>query len=312
MRNHILKRVVFIWIILLVLVALIGDVSVAQTDGGRTAADFLLIGTGARAAGMGDAYTAVAAGAEAAYWNPAGMAGMEEHEVVLGHFSLLQDVSLEHGAFAYAANEKTTVAVAVTYLNYGTIDGFDVSGQATQDLSAYDFAAGLSLGYELTDELALGLTGKYINQNLDDITGSGVAADIGVRYIYRTVTLAATVNNIGTGVSYDETTEKLPLTGRFGVAVPLFENALITALELEKRRYMAPEIRHGVEVNLHQQYFLRTGYNLSLDSQNESRATTLSLGAGWRSGDFAIDYAYTLEDKYSSEDIHRFSMSFNF
>jgi hypothetical protein len=312
MRHRLLDRVVLAWIILVILIALIGDVSVAQTDGGRTAADFLLIGTGARSAGLGGAYTAVSAGAEATYWNPAGLAGMAEHEVTLGHFSLFQDISLEHGAFAYSANENTAVATSITYLSYGTIEGYDINGSSTGELSAYDLAFALSVGHNVTDDLALGITGKFISQHLDDVSGSGVAADLGVRYQMKNVTLAAVACNLGSGVKYDAVTEKLPFTSRISVAVTPFGNSFMTALELEKRSHTALEMRHGVEVNFSHQYYLRTGYNLSLNPDKEFRSPGLSMGAGVRFGEIVVDYAYTLKDKYSSQDIHRFSMAFRF
>ena len=97
------------------MVALIGKVSVAASSAGRTAADFLLIGVGARAAGMGRTYTAVSEGAPASYWNPAGLSGVEGGEVVLSHFSWFQDITLEHGTLAYQINDKTALTASVTF-----------------------------------------------------------------------------------------------------------------------------------------------------------------------------------------------------
>ena len=54
-----LRRVILGWLMLMIMAALLGDISLAATDVGRTSADFLQIGQGARAAGMGGAYTAV-------------------------------------------------------------------------------------------------------------------------------------------------------------------------------------------------------------------------------------------------------------
>lgn len=48
---------------------------------GTTAAEFLKIGVGPRATGMGSAYVAVSDDATAMYWNPAGIAGIEKNEI---------------------------------------------------------------------------------------------------------------------------------------------------------------------------------------------------------------------------------------
>src|SRR5271170_5287471 len=52
---------------------------------GTTTADFLELGVGARADAMGEAYSAVADGADALYWNPGGLARVQDHDVTLKH-----------------------------------------------------------------------------------------------------------------------------------------------------------------------------------------------------------------------------------
>ena len=49
----------------------------------KFAAEFLKIGIGARALGMGGAFVSVADDASAAYWNPAGLVQLEEREAML-------------------------------------------------------------------------------------------------------------------------------------------------------------------------------------------------------------------------------------
>ena len=49
----------------------------------RSGMHFLRIGIGGRAGAMGEAYSSVARGAEALYWNPAGTAFTDGREVIL-------------------------------------------------------------------------------------------------------------------------------------------------------------------------------------------------------------------------------------
>ena len=56
-----------------------------QTVIGKYAGEFLAIGVGGRALGMGSAQTAIANDVTAGYWNPAGLASMDYPQIALMH-----------------------------------------------------------------------------------------------------------------------------------------------------------------------------------------------------------------------------------
>ncbi len=312
MYKRTLNRILFGWIFLIILVALLGKVTVAAPDGGRTAADFLNIGIGARAAGLGGAYTAVAEGAGAAYWNPAGLHSIRNGEVVLGHFAWYQDLTMEHGVVGYTFNERTTMAATISYLNYGTIDGRDAGGTSTGDITAYDWYGAVSLGYQATPQLGLGLTGKFVNQKLDDLSASSFAADFGVKYDFDRFSVAAMAANIGPDMKFADVSQHLPSLARFGVAARFFDEQLLTSVEIEKKFYGATVIRNGFEFAYDNQYFLRTGYNYYPSQEERTFGNGVSFGAGLRVQQFELDYAYTLGGHYTSDDLHRFSVVYKF
>ena len=285
----------------------------AQSQAGRTTADFLSIGVGAKAAGMSGAFTAMAGGADAAYWNPAGLTSVEASEILLGHFDWYQDVSLEHGTFAKRINEDYTIATSITYLNYGTIKRFGINGEPlANDITVYDWAGAVSVGYVASDNISLGLSLKYVNQKIDDVSGSAFAVDVGFKYIAPKIAVAGYLGNFGSKMSFDQVEEKLPATARLGLSFYPVSQSFVTAVEAEKKLDGNMVIRHGVEYNYNGQYFIRSGYNYFTDEEDRSFGSNLSFGAGVEFNSATIDYAFTMSDSFTNESLHRFSLLFKF
>lgn len=312
MDKRTLNRIIVGWILLLIIVALFGRVTVAAPSGGQTAADFLRIGLGARSAGMGGAYTAVSTGAQAAYWNPAGLWSESSGEALLSHFAWYQDVTVEQGALAHTINDRSSLAASIGFLNYGAIDGRDANGASTGDISAYDWFGAVSYSYWVTPVLSLGVTGKFVNQKLDDVGASTFAADVGALYHFDRVTVGAVLANVGPDMSFEGVSEHLPSSARLGAAVELFDREVLTSVEIEKQFHGGVVFRHGLEYGYHDQYFLRAGYNYYPGQEERAVSTGLSFGAGVKFNRVGVDYAYTVREHYASDDLHRFSLVLKF
>lgn len=309
MHTRVVYRLIYLWVLLIVLVALFGDISVAANNAGTTAADFLLIGVGAGAAGMGGAYSAVSQGASAVYWNPAGLAGMERAEVSLSHYSWYQDINLEHGAIAFPISDRLTVAASVTFLDYGVIEGYDINGASTGEITAYDWTGGLSLGYAFSDAFSFGVTGKFVNEKIAEVSAASAAADFGLKYQSDKFAAALVVANVGQTMKFEQYNEKLPTAGRVALAFKPFSPLFMTSVEVEKRSEGDMIVRHGVQLSFMEQYFLRGGYNYYPNNDLRPFGSGISLGAGIRLSRAALDYAYSTKDSYTSEDLHRFSLT---
>jgi hypothetical protein len=297
---------------LIIIVALLGKVSVAASSAGRTAADFLLIGVGARAAGIGGAYTAVTEGALSSYWNPAGLAEIDVGEVAFSHFAWYQDITLEHAALAYRINDKTTAGFSLTFLDYGQIEGYDANGVTTGEITAYDWSGALSVGMRVGQDVLVGFTGKFINQRLDDFSAHTFAMDVGAKYLMDNITLAAVIANFGPDMKFSYLKERIPTSARLAVSIYPFGPMFMTAVELDKKFYGGTTIRQGFEYNFNDQYFLRTGYNYFPGQANRVFGSGISLGAGMRYRRAEIDYAYTPKEYYSHDDLHRISLVLKF
>jgi hypothetical protein len=280
-------------------------------DNGTAAGDFLNIGVSARAAGLGGAYTSVADDAAAAYWNPGGLVSIESPQFIFSHFAWYQDISYEYLSVALPAGENFALSLNASYLNYGKIEGYDVYDNPTGDISStYDLAAGLSLGYRVTDNLSAGLTAKYIILSLDNIKATTMAADLGLNYKIGNYNVGLALANIGPDFKFNQVTENLPTSVRLGVSAYPFGPSFLGAIEIENQFYGGMSIKNGVEYNYEERYFLRAGYTIHPGQDNSVIGQTISFGAGAILGPTQFDYTFSPKEKVSAESIHRFSIIF--
>ncbi len=308
MYNRALKQVLSASFACIVATAFFGAGVFAASDAGQTAANFLQIGAGADAAGMGGAYSSVARGASAAFWNPARIVSSGASEISLSHFMWYQGIKLEHGAAALMLSPSLALGASVTFLDYGTIDAYDVNGNSIGEVSSYDMQGGLSLSLALNEKLSIGVTGKYIGEKLADLTASTFACDLGLSYQSSHFSLSVAAVNLGPGITFASETEKLPSAIRAGVALTPFNPALLTSFEIEKRLYGDIVVRNGIEINVRDQYYLRGGLNYFPQNTERKLGTGFSVGAGVRFGQAGLDYAFTPSDSYTSDDLHRFTL----
>ncbi len=119
----------------------------------------------------------------------------------------------------------------------------------------------LSGGIRAGCNISLELSGKYINQKLDDLNAFAFGVDVGVKYRSDRLAVAAVVANVGADMSFGGVKERLPTTVRFGAAAYPFVETFMTSFELEKKVYGGTVIRNGFEMSFSDQYNLRTGYS---------------------------------------------------
>jgi len=313
MSKRKVNRILCLWIVLIAIVALIGKVSVAAPNAGRTAADFLQVGIGARAAALGGAYTALAEGSDASWWNPANLAGLDYKQFSLGHFMWYQDITLENGAFAFPLSSRFSLAASLTFVNYGKIDGYDQYGNSTGALSASDWSGGVSVGALITDQISAGLTTRFISQKLANISATGISADFGLSLRLNQFRFAAAAVNIGPTMKFESQSEHLPAAFRIAGAYDPAQAVVAGAIEVEKRFYGDFVTRQGIELRFSDQYFLRSGVVLYPGQGGyRSLRTGLSAGAGMSIKKVTIDYAFTPSNAAIADDIHRFSLGFRF
>lgn len=200
--------------LLLVLVILLPNNSIAQEKGselssngknvGTTAAAFLEIGAGARAQAMGGAYTSISADATSMYWNPAGIGGVNGFELVFSHVNWIFETNYDYVGIVTSVGETISIGANVTSFGVGdqivrTVGFEEGTGEV---YSAQDFAIGLSFAMNLTDRFSFGINAKYIDQRIWHSKATGFAIDVGALYKTQVdgLQMGFSISNFGTSM----------------------------------------------------------------------------------------------------------------
>lgn len=251
---------------------------------GTTAAQFLDIGVGSRAIGMGEAFSAVADDATAIYYNPSGIANLSKNEVIILHTKWLADIYFGFVAATFSLGKMGTIGASITTLNMGdmvvrTVDEPDGTGEM---YTAADFAAGLSYAKSLTDRFSIGGSIKYIHQQIWHMSASAIAVDIGTLFTTQ-------FNDMKIGMSISNFGNKIQLSGKdtqyyFDIDWEKYGNNDKIPCHLDTDKWALPLIfRVGIAINVINSSINRA--TLAIDAvhpNNNSESLNLGMEYGYK------------------------------
>lgn len=311
---------------------------------GTTSMQFLKVMPCARAASLGDAYSVLSSGAEAIFWNPAGLAHVENQELSSTYMMWMMDTRIGAISFASSLNQFGSVGVSLQYVDYGQMEeavwnrpyskNDPYPGLTGRTFHPYAYVAGISYAINLTDKFSTGFSVKYAYESLyngnifnamisqgdnEDVNtwGSGLLFDFGMHYNtgFKTIQLGIAIQNFGANVKYAKEASPVPLQFRWGVAADLFgkdallvdmENSrLCLAFDLFQPNDYAQQEHLGVEYEFAGAVALRGGYKFNYDSEG------LTAGLGIKQSistiKFIFDYSYGSVSNFLG-DVHRISL----
>ena len=187
----------------------------------------LMISPGARAAGMGEAFVAVANDATAPFWNPAGLANIKNKELHFMHTkwlpNLADDLFYDFASFVYPVQDIGTFGINVTFLNLGEQIHTDETGTQLGTFNSNEYSIAATYGTKLTEEWAVGLGLRYIRSNLSSVSvgaeqgdgiGNAFAFDVATMYtlpFHPKLTLGFNLSNMGPKITYVDAAQADPL-----------------------------------------------------------------------------------------------------
>ncbi len=312
---------------------------------GTTAATFLSIGQGARAAGMGSAYVGVTNDPTALYWNPAGIAKQEGGAVVIDHTQWIADIKYNFLAATYSLGSLGTLGLSLTSSDIGemkvtTIDEPEGTGET---YTAQDFAVSLAYAINLTDNFAIGFNPKFVHQKIWRMSATSFAVDLGVQYItpFDGIVLAASMSNFGSKMKMDgnsalvlydpdpsntgnngnipaylETEEwELPLIFRVGLAYQPLKNethCLTLAVDALHPSDDYESLNLGFEYTYDEFVSIRAGYK-SLFLKDAEESFTFGFGVAQNLiGNIGLKVDYSYGDFGRLKEVQKFSIGITF
>ena len=214
---------------------------------GRTGAQILNLGGGARARALGDAFSAMSGDVTTSLWNPSGLADMPESKFRSGKEAaqasmFYTDYSAPFGE-AGEGLYYTFISGAMPLGDMGTIGAtLQMQGQGTiavttdspdvlrEESLGTNFALTFSYADRITESLAAGINGKMIRMVLGRESGSSYAVDLGMQYLLPfdlvPTTVGVAIQNVGPGISFidENQADPLPRFLRLGTSMDLYRD----------------------------------------------------------------------------------------
>lgn len=307
---------------------------------GTSGAQFLKLDVDARVVGMGGANAAITHGAMALYYNPAGIANLDQNSLAFSYTDWIADIKYNYLAYARPVSGFGNFGVHVAVLTMDdmertTLEEPDGTGET---FGANSWVVGLSNAHQLTNRFSFGVTVKYLREKISELSSGSVAFDVGTIYYtgFRTLRIAMSTRNFGTDTKFGGTelestldqdndpstqpvevrlntqSHPLPLSFRVGIAYDFEfseDSKLLATLDGYNTRDRGQQGSLGFEYSWRDRLAIRAGYKIRTDEEG------IAAGAGYQFdipgfGNLGINYAWA--DLGRLESAHRFSLTTTF
>lgn len=292
---------------------------------GTTSFQFLKVLPGARANALSGAFTTLVNNSESIFWNPAGLAQIENYDFSFQFIDWFMDVKHFSFSGAYNFGNFGTIGVMGIFSDVGEIEVTRVDrlgfignvynpGLTGEVINPSSLVLGISYSKYLTDKFAFGITAKYVHENLVVKSTSALVFDGGLIFNtgFRSIILGASIRHFGQEVKYIDKSYPLPQTFSIGISSYIISPSepLITSLENQKVLLSYDMIQPrdydqlhslGLEYSFNDILYLRSGYTFNSDQEG------ISAGLGVKYNNIRLDYSFNDYGKYL-DSVHRVSI----
>ena len=325
-----MRKIILIFIIITSFVDIRAQLfpTLGEQRAGISTAEFLKIGVGSRATGMGETFVAISNDVTALYWNPAGLTQFDKDEIIFSHNAWVVDINHDFLGAVYHFDDQNSIGVALTSLS--TADMKVTTEFAPTGTGGYfsyrDLALALSYSRKMTDKFSFGGTVRYIDETLAKLKMRGIMIDLGTYYWtgLGTTRFAVTVSNFGNQLAPDgkvilvgkrENSEwqsfSPPTIFRIGFAFEPYQNEdnrITASVQLNHPNDNSENLSTGFEYSWKNIVMFRGGYKFNVDEQNYSFGFGVYIPI--RIALCSVDYSFTNFTRLGNA--QRFSITLGF
>ena len=285
---------------------------------GKSGFGFLKISPSARAAGMGDAFTAIADDVTTIFYNPAGLTNLNNFVFNFNHTDWIVNSSIISGAIATPFGRNGALGLSI--VKFDTED-FEETTVADPEgtgrmINAGDLALAIAYAIQLTDNLSFGFKTQYLEENIDVDKATAVTADFSTYYKtgFRDLTLAMIMKNFGPEAKFLSDKFKLPLYFNINTAMSLIGSKgspfqWLVSVESAFATDYRDRYHLGTEMWIADMIAIRGGYKFYYDTEDWTLGAGLKLGLGSR--EVIVDVSYSNFVEYFDPPL-RFSIGGSF
>lgn len=253
----------------------------SQASGLTEGAEFLLLPIGARAVGMGGAVTGMRGAGDLLLWNPSGVAGLKNLQLLFNHSETAFDTRSEVLSLLWPMESLGTFGVTYYLVDYGDLASTGVDGAVQGSINFRNQEFLVTFASRLVGPVEFGVNYKLIQLvfrcegrcvDSESFTRSTHAVDLGLIYDRVAgipVSFGASLRHLGFALKGASSEDPLPTRIRLGLAYEAFsailkdENvklALAVDVEDRWRELGDPDVMVGSEFGIAEAFFLRAGY----------------------------------------------------
>jgi len=314
---------------------------------GTAGATELLIPVGARGIAMSGATLTSTKGVEGIFWNPASLSNSDYNtSVMFSQMSYIADIGVSYAAVGttiegFGSLGLSLKALSMDEIAITTVDKPDGNGQF---FTPQFITLGLTYARMLSDRISVGVTMNYISEQMDLVSATGVAFNIGVSYKnlgnINGLNFAMAIKNLGPQMKYDGSALylsatstslerpaqlykidaagfELPSTLELGIGYEYNlneSNHLSFNTVFQNSNFYADEYKFGAEYSYDNSFFARAGYSMLEGIVDDGQIYGLTLGAGIKydlgGSSVKVDYAYRDVKFFNAN--HVFALQFGF